>query len=305
VVSEHAPYVFDEIRQLIGIDRDSYQRSIGPEGMLGNLLLGYLNSMTELGAQGGSGSLFYLTPDSHYLVKTIREDEFEIAFKSLKSYHEHLKRNTNTLIYKITGLYKIETYMNKKNVDLYICIMKNIFTDLHCSKVYDLKGSTNGRKAKKDGKTPIGILKDLDWASDKQSLKLDKGLQSFISQILESDTNYLKSLNVMDYSLLVGIHPISGKPDAYIASLKRPEDDKDSYKNGVKKAIHNRFRGGVISADKSCIYILAIIDLFTFYSAKKKAENFFKTIAFMSGISAVEPEVYAARFRSFITKQFA
>lgn len=100
IVSEHAPYVFDAIRQLIGIDRDSYQRSVGPEGILGNLLLGYLNSMTELGQQGGSGALFYLTPDSQYLVKTIKKEEFDLAFSTLKSYHEHLKRNTNTLIYK-------------------------------------------------------------------------------------------------------------------------------------------------------------------------------------------------------------
>lgn len=100
IVAEHAPYVFDAIRQLIGIDRESYQRSVGPEGILGNLLLGYLNSMSELGQQGGSGSLFYLTPDNQYLVKTIKKEEFDIAFSSLKPYHEHLKRNTNTLIYK-------------------------------------------------------------------------------------------------------------------------------------------------------------------------------------------------------------
>ena len=56
--------------------------------------------MTELGEQGSSGALFYLTPDSQYLVKTVRKEEFEIAFNNLKSYHEHLKRNTNTLIYK-------------------------------------------------------------------------------------------------------------------------------------------------------------------------------------------------------------
>ena len=56
--------------------------------------------MTALGAQGGSGALFYLTPDVKYFVKTIKKDEFDIAVSSLKQYHEHLKRNTNSLIYK-------------------------------------------------------------------------------------------------------------------------------------------------------------------------------------------------------------
>ncbi len=99
-MSDYAPYVFDDIRRLIGIEREDYQRSVGPEGILGNLLLGYLNSMTALGAQGGSGALFYLTPDMRFFVKTIKKEEFDVAFSSLKQYHEHLKRNTNSLIAK-------------------------------------------------------------------------------------------------------------------------------------------------------------------------------------------------------------
>ena len=68
--------------------------------MLGNLLLGYLDYMRELASEGKSGSLFYLTPDGGYFVKTIRKQEFKILWKGLRNYHEHLKRNTNSLIYK-------------------------------------------------------------------------------------------------------------------------------------------------------------------------------------------------------------
>lgn len=34
VLHDHAPYVFEEIRKLIGIDHASYQRSLGPESIL-------------------------------------------------------------------------------------------------------------------------------------------------------------------------------------------------------------------------------------------------------------------------------
>lgn len=183
--------------------------------------------------------------------------------------------------------------------------MKNIFSDLRPSVVFDLKGSTHGRKAKMINGTQEPILKDLDWISRKETFKVEKGLQSFLAQVIESDTTFLKSINVMDYSLLIGIFKIQGDPNAVIEAMKRPEDDKDSYPNGVKKAIHNRFRGGVISSDKTAIYMFSIIDIYTFYSGKKKTENFFKTIVYGSGISAVDPELYAARFRSFITSQFA
>lgn len=56
--------------------------------------------MTELASEGKSGSLFYLTPDNNYFVKTITQGEFDLSFSTLKKYHEHLKRNTNSLIYK-------------------------------------------------------------------------------------------------------------------------------------------------------------------------------------------------------------
>ena len=245
--------------------------------------------------------MFYLTPDNKYFVKTIKKGEFDLAFSSLKKYHEHLKRNTNSLIYKITGLYSIITYINGKERELYICIMKNIFSDLKPDIIYDLKGSTHGRKAKNKKEL---VLKDLDWVEDKRRLKLDKGLQSFISQVMESDVMFLNSINVMDYSLLVGIHNIVGKPEEYIQKLTRPEDRENKYPNGSKKGIHNQLRGGVVSSDKSCIYQFSIIDIYTYYNGKKMTESFFKTIVFGGGISAVSPEVYSARFKSFIYKQF-
>ena len=303
IISDYAPYVFDSIRRIIGIETEEYQRSIGPEGILGNLLLGYLNSMTELGEQGGSGALFYLTPDAKYFVKTIKKDEFDIALASLKKYHEHLKRNINSLIYKITGLYSIDTYINGKPRTLYVCIMKNIFSELRAEKVYDLKGSTHGRSSKKS-KTPASVLKDLDWLDDKMKFKLEKGLQSYISQVIDSDVTFLESIKVMDYSLLLGIHPIRGNADQYLQFLTRDVDLQNKYPNGAKKAIHNQFRGGVVSSDKSCIYMFSIIDIYTFYSGKKKAESFFKTVVFGGGISAVSPDVYANRFKSFIFQQF-
>lgn len=97
---EYAPYVFDDIRRLIGIEREDYQRSVGPEDMLGNLLLGYLDSMQELASEGNSGSLFYLTPDGGYFVKTVKHSEFKVMWRGLRGYHDHLKTNNNSLIYK-------------------------------------------------------------------------------------------------------------------------------------------------------------------------------------------------------------
>lgn len=34
IVFDYAPYVFDDIRKMIGVEKENYHRSIGPEGIL-------------------------------------------------------------------------------------------------------------------------------------------------------------------------------------------------------------------------------------------------------------------------------
>lgn len=58
-----------------------YLRSVGPENMLGNLILGRLSSLSELSSSGKSGSFFYFTDDSKYMIKTISKNEFTLLRK--------------------------------------------------------------------------------------------------------------------------------------------------------------------------------------------------------------------------------
>ena len=64
VLYVYAPDVFRKIREMLGFTEEDYLKSIGPESILGNLLLGNLHTMTELVSEGKSGALFYLTHDS-------------------------------------------------------------------------------------------------------------------------------------------------------------------------------------------------------------------------------------------------
>ena len=69
---DYAPYVFNEIRNLFGISKESYLRSIGPENLLSNLLKGNLNTLRELVSSGKSGSFFYYSADGKkYIYKYI------------------------------------------------------------------------------------------------------------------------------------------------------------------------------------------------------------------------------------------
>eukprot|EP00486_Rosalina_sp_Unknown_P001406 CAMPEP_0201573932 /NCGR_PEP_ID=MMETSP0190_2-20130828/18061_1 /ASSEMBLY_ACC=CAM_ASM_000263 /TAXON_ID=37353 /ORGANISM="Rosalina sp." /LENGTH=214 /DNA_ID=CAMNT_0048001477 /DNA_START=155 /DNA_END=796 /DNA_ORIENTATION=- len=50
------------------------------------------------------------------------------------------------------------------------------------------------------------ILKDLDWIQDEQIIKIGKIRSSFFLGQLDKDLKFLISMNVMDYSLLIGMH---------------------------------------------------------------------------------------------------
>jgi 1-phosphatidylinositol-4-phosphate 5-kinase len=86
---------------------------------------------------------------------------------------------------------------------VHFVIMASVFdTPQPIHAIYDLKGSLIGREATKTERDKGGVLKDLDLVNDKQMIHLGKKRDVFLQQ-LERDANFLASLNIMDYSLLV------------------------------------------------------------------------------------------------------
>ena len=80
-------------------------------------------------------------------------------------------------------------------------------------RVYDMKGSTVGREVKD---STAQVLKDINYFRSKDCFMLMTAVdrQMLLDQA-EKDLNMLKSMNVMDFSLLLGV----GKSRA-ISSLK-------------------------------------------------------------------------------------
>ena len=304
---EYAPHVFDNLREIIGLTSIEFLRSIGPENIQGNLLLGSLHSLTELASAGKSGSLFYLTPDNKFFIKTISFDEFETFLSVLKEYYNYLSNNENSLIYKVVGLYKIECYIHGKDETMYVCVMQNIFwCGIKMHKIYDLKGSTYHRTSrKKDGTETSSVLKDLDWIDDKQKIIMDAKMKKLIFDSISSDSKFLKEIHVMDYSFLIGIHniPKDISSENYLNSIRDFADYSNEYLNGQKKPKIRDVLGGFLSADDKNLYFIAIIDIFTKYTSKKRAEHILKLPFQGKGISCADPADYSNRFFDFLVNQ--
>lgn len=125
---DFSPRVFQLIRTMYGITPDQYLKSIGPENLIGNLLMGNISSLKEQCSTGKSGSFFYYTADMNFMLKTISQSEFHNLREILKDYYNHLAIYPHTLITRFFGLHKIKySKENGGKARIYFVIMANVF----------------------------------------------------------------------------------------------------------------------------------------------------------------------------------
>jgi len=274
IVKLYAPAVFSNLRTAFGTNNLHFMRSI------------VNSSLYMLKSPGKSASFLYFSADFKYLIKTINQNEAEFFQGFLVAYYYYAILHPFMLISRIFGFYSMQEELSGKTI--YFVIMENILnTDLPISKCYDLKGSKLGRFASEEEKNKPGvILKDLDVAPGTFKLSMDYR-QGFFDQ-LHKDSIFLEKNEIMDYSLLVGVHEMQPTIDYRM----------NSHIHDISP--FTRYHGGVPSKDRQCIYFFGIIDIFTPYGWKKALENSWKSLFNEpSDISAVNPVLYSERFEFF------
>ncbi|RVE46519.1 hypothetical protein evm_008810 [Chilo suppressalis] len=189
----YAPIAFRYFRDLFGIQPDDFLMSMCSA------------PLRELSNPGASGSIFYLTNDDEFIIKTVQHKEGEFLQKLLPGYYLNLDQNPRTLLPKFFGLYCYQC--NSKNVRL--VAMNNIlpsYVKLH--QKYDLKGSTYKRKASKSERQKGSpTYKDLDFMEHHtEGIFLEADTYNALIKTMQRDCRVLESFKIMDYSLLVGIH---------------------------------------------------------------------------------------------------
>ncbi|XP_024026158.1 phosphatidylinositol 4-phosphate 5-kinase 7 isoform X1 [Morus notabilis] len=187
---DYCPMVFRNLREMFKLDAAEYMMSIcGDDGL------------RELSSPGKSGSIFYLSHDDRFVIKTLKRPELKAMLKMLPNYYRHVGEHENTLITKFFGLHRIKLRGGRK---VRFVVMGNMFyTELRIHRRYDLKGSTHGRITKKDKISQHTTLKDLDLTYE---FHMDKLLRQSLFKQIKLDCMFLESQQIIDYSLLVGLH---------------------------------------------------------------------------------------------------
>ncbi|XP_010543450.1 PREDICTED: phosphatidylinositol 4-phosphate 5-kinase 9-like isoform X1 [Tarenaya hassleriana] len=187
---DYCPMVFRDLRELFKIDAADYMMSI-----CGN------DTLRELSSPGKSGSVFFLSQDDRFMIKTLRKSEVKVLIRMLPDYHHHVKKYENTLITKFFGLHRIKPSSGQK---FRFVVMGNMFcTELRIHRRFDLKGSSLGRSAYNVEIDENSILKDLDL---NYSFYLEPSWREALLKQIEIDSKFLEAQNIMDYSLLLGVH---------------------------------------------------------------------------------------------------
>jgi len=261
-------------------------------------------------------------------------EEVEEMHSLLKQYHPFIvERHGKTLLPQYLAMYRLTV----DNQETYMVVMRNIFSGfLKVHRKYDLKGSTVDREASdKEKQKDSPCFKDNDFLKDGVKISIGPEAKEKLMETLAADVDFLNKNDIMDYSLLLGIHD-TNREDA----REEPEEDEDEdeYDSGgsggaaltppdspdlprqplEKKLSHVERRidpdtdiyaipsqGCGAGGDNSEIYFMSLVDVLTHYGVKKMTAKAAKTVKYGSsveGISTVEPDQYGKRFLQFMSE---
>jgi len=186
---DYCPDIFKDLRDMFDVDPAQYLIDICGDFEL-----------LEFISNSKSGEFFFFTHNQRFMVKTMTKSESKLLRKVMPAYYSYISKQPHSLLTKFFGMHRVKPHKRKP---IYFLIMSSVFwSECEVHKIYDLKGSTHGRKASKKDV----VKKDLDFLNDGTYLRVGPGKAKMFKEQLRRDCEFLRKQNIMDYSLLIGIH---------------------------------------------------------------------------------------------------
>ncbi|KAL0700469.1 hypothetical protein Bca4012_056591 [Brassica carinata] len=185
---DYCPLGFRLVQELEDINHAEYLKSICNDETLRKL------------STGKVGNMFLLSKDDRFLIKILRKSEIKVILEMLPGYYQHIHKNRSTLLSKNYGAHSLKPIGGVKT---YFVVMSNILqSDVFLNKVYDLKGSSQGRTNKKIKVRDKTILKDIDLDFH---FYVDSLARHRLLKQTKMDCELLEDEGIMDYSLMLGL----------------------------------------------------------------------------------------------------
>lgn len=318
---DFAPRAFREVREAFGLSDATY-------------LASFRSTAKERVSAGSSGAFMFFTGDNSLIVKSMRAKECRALVRMAPAYAAYIKANPASRLIRVFGCHRLRLYGRS----FYFVVMANVLhSSRHCPTVnekYDVKGSWIDRRSRRPqsgdrvecadchtlftvgepvGRQPMSrsdafllrqrhrhvpdtVLKDLDFERD---LHLSESTRQALVEQLAADSAFLKSMGIMDYSLLIGVHTCHFEDDISRASSEVGE--KENTREGWNLA---PLVGEPGPDGKTEVYFVGVIDILQEWDWEKKLERAGKVLIGKSarGISAVAPRWYCRRFQARVAQ---
>ncbi|EIN14395.1 hypothetical protein PUNSTDRAFT_96221 [Punctularia strigosozonata HHB-11173 SS5] len=177
-------------------------------------------------ASGGkSGSAFLKTKDDRFIAKELSRAELQAMATFAPAYFDYMSSavvaQRPTLLAKVFGCYKItfrktqdQSTSRTRYTQMNLLVMENLFYDRRFSKarIYDLKGSTRNRRVQSTGRENEVLLdENLVESAHTAPFYLREHSKRILRGALFNDSKFLADVNVMDYSLVVGVDSVNNE----------------------------------------------------------------------------------------------
>ncbi|CAI9779928.1 unnamed protein product [Fraxinus pennsylvanica] len=172
-----------------------------------------LSRCKKWGAQGGKSNVFFAkTLDDRFIIKQVTKTELESFIKFAPGYFKYLSESIGlgspTCLAKILGIYQVTSKHLKggKESKMDLLVMENLLFGRNLKRLYDLKGSSRSRyNPDSSGGNKVLLDQNLIEAMPTSPIFVGNKAKRLLERAVWNDTAFLASIDVMDYSLLVGV----------------------------------------------------------------------------------------------------
>jgi len=219
---DYSPLAFAYLRRMFGVNEFDFLSSVCGKA-------NYINFQSN----AKSGQFFFYSKDGKYMIKTMTNTEGKFLRRIMPHYFRHCAKNPNTLIAKFLGMYRVKLYHLKRNIKF--IVMKSVYdTDKPLHQIFDVKGSSLGRDA--DPGDAVKKDNDIRRVLPEGAFVLEPGLRQRLREQVERDCQWLGSMKIMDYSMLIGVHNIGSRNTKLTKSVSlstrvQANDDGDDRSN--------------------------------------------------------------------------
>uniref|UniRef100_A0A7N0UCP9 1-phosphatidylinositol-3-phosphate 5-kinase n=2 Tax=Kalanchoe fedtschenkoi TaxID=63787 RepID=A0A7N0UCP9_KALFE len=164
-------------------------------------------------AQGGKSNVYFARSlDERFIIKQVTKTELDSFEEFAPDYFKYLTESLSsrgpTCLAKVLGIYQVTTQnlQGGKESKMDLIVMENLFYNRKISRIYDLKGSARSRY-NSDTTGANKVLLDMNLLETLRTSPIFLGSEAkrSLERAVWNDTSFLASVDVMDYSLLVGV----------------------------------------------------------------------------------------------------